>query len=517
MLGSRLDLATRLSQHLSQQQLRFVRLLELNAPELDEAVEHELEANPALTTVEAAPSPIPLSQSSTPSYFNFGSRALNYDPDQPVFSPADNSDSLADILVRQIDERKVSPEVARIARYIVGNLDNNGWLTRSLPNILNDLAINHNVVADEETAREALELVRSLDPPGIAGENLAQTLLLQLQRLPRSQQRDDAIAILTDYFREYHMRHSHKIISGLNISRQRLDAANSLILSLNPKPGAPYGGRDATQAAVIIPDFIISDEDGVLTIQLTNRIPELSIEESFSEAMANMKTAKAARQELRQELRRHRELKKDRKAPDNAVERRGGHSPEGMQFITARYNEARDFIQLIRQRQQTLMSVMTAIVDYQKTYFETGDIFTLRPMMLKDIAAMTGLDISVISRSTANKYAVMPWGEIMALKSFFSGKVNGPAPGHPKPGKEPSEAGTTDHSTPAENDADSLTNRQIQAAIAGLIEEEDPRHPLSDEKLRARLAALGYDISRRTIAKYRDRAEIPVARLRKKF
>ncbi|MDE6271785.1 MAG: RNA polymerase factor sigma-54 [Muribaculaceae bacterium] len=502
-MHSRLDLATRLTQHLTQQQLRFVRLLELNAPELDEAVEHELEANPALTYAEPSPLPSPPPPPSSPSYFDFGSRALNYDGDQPSFSPADNSESLSDILFRQIDERKVRPEVALTAKYIVGNLDSNGWLTRSLPNILNDLAINHDHEVDDATGREALQLVRSLDPAGIAGENLAQTLLLQLQRLPKSQERDDAIAIISDYFREYHMRHSHKIISGLNISRQRLDAANALILSLNPKPGAPYGGNDATRAAVIIPDFIISDENGELTIQLTNRLPELTIEESFSEAMANLQAAKAERQRLKQQ-------QKSRKQNSN-----GTPAKDEDEFITSRYVEARDFIQLIRQRQQTLMSVMTAIADYQKTYFETGDIFTLRPMMLKDIANMTGLDISVISRSTANKYAVMPWGEIVGLKSFFSGKVNGPAPGHPRPsGNIRNPHGDT---TENRENTESLTNRQIQAAIADLIKEEDPRHPLSDEKIRAKLEEAGYDISRRTIAKYRDRADIPVARLRKKF
>lgn len=476
-MDTRLEIAHRLTQRLTQQQLRFVRLLELNAPEIDDAVERELEANPALTIEHADPTPDLSSDapdSNTPTYFNFGSRRLNADPDTPSFTPRDNSETLADILIRQISERDVSPEVAETARYIVGNLDSNGWLTRSLPRMLDDLAINRGQHVDDAIGREALDLVRSLDPAGVGAENLADTLLLQLRRLPESQRRDDAIGIISKFFREYHMRHSHKIISGLGISRERLDDANALILSLNPKPGAPYGGAEETAAAIIIPDFIVTDDDGELSIQLNGRTPELTIEESFAEAMREM-------------------------------EQQSKNTRKGSEFISSRFNDARDFIQIIQRRNRTLMSVMTAILSYQKEYFRTGDVFTLRPMMLKDLAATTGLDISVISRATANKSVAMPWGEVLPLRSFFSGKVNAPAPGHAKPSPE------------NETDDNDLTNRQIQAAISRLISKEDPGHPLSDERLRAILEQQGYDISRRTVAKYRDRAGIPIARLRKKF
>ncbi|MDE6235410.1 MAG: hypothetical protein K2M56_06645 [Muribaculaceae bacterium] len=503
-MENRLEIAHRLSQRLTQQQLRFVKLLELSAPELDEAVEHELEANPALTTEDAAASAADTPRegagrdSNSPSYFNFGSRALNADPDAPAFTPRDNSESLTDILTRQIDEREVDPEVAETARYIVGNLDNNGWLTRSIPQMLNDLAIFQDRHVDTATAEKALELVRSLDPPGVGADNLADTLLLQLQRMSDSTARNDAIDIISRFFREYHMRHSHKIISGLGLSRQRLDAANQLILSLNPKPGALYGGAESTAAATIIPDFVISNDDDELTIQLTSRLPELTVESTFSEAVREMEQRK----------------RDDRK---------------GAEFIMSSFNDARDFIKIIRQRRQTLMSVMTAIVDFQKDYFETGDVYTLRPMMLKDIVALTGLDISTISRATANKYVALPWGEILPLKAFFSGRVNmtnfsgnsakatiqqtderTEEHGVLKPeNASATESVTTDH--------EALTNRQIQAAIAELIVDEDPRRPLSDEKIRNALEKQGYEISRRTVAKYRDRAGIPIARLRRKF
>lgn len=469
-MQSRLELHQRLSQRLTRQQLRFVRLLELNAPEMDDAVEHELEANPALTASEDSVEEnrneaADRSDTYVPPY-HYSYRQS--DSDTPGFTPRDNSESLADILKRQIAERGVPEDIAKTAEYIVGNIDSNGWLSRSLTQMLSDMEIYEGRHVNFPEGEKALELVRSLDPPGVGGESLPEILLLQLRRLPQSQERDDAINILSDYFREYHMRHAHKIISGLGISQKRLDAANHLILTLNPKPGAPYGGVDETSAAIIIPDFIVSDTEDGLSIQVNNKIPELAIEESFSEAMRNLKETRGSRK-------------------------------RGSEFISSRYNDARDFIALVRQRQQTLLSVMTAIVDLQKPYFETGDVFSLRPMMLKDVSAVTGLDISVVSRATANKYAAMPWGEVLPLKSFFSGRVN-----HSKDSDE-------------ETDSDAITNRQIQQAIARIISKEDPRHPLSDEKLRGKLKEEGYDISRRTIAKYRDRAGIQIARRRRKL
>lgn len=469
---------------------------------MNEQIEHELEENPALkiadgenkedlSTAAAASQSAP----GNPDYISYSGYHRNNDSESPAFSPRDNSETLTEVLERQIAERSLNPDEAAIAEYIVGNLDSNGWLTRSIPQIVNDLAINRDIHISEEEARKALEIVQSLDPPGIGGLNLADTLLIQLRRLPESQERNDAIEIISNYFKTYSMRHSHKIISGLRISQERLDKANKLIKSLNPKPGTQFGGTDSTMAAVIIPDFVITACNGDLTIRMPDHIPELAIEESFSEAM--------------------RELADRRSARD-----------KGHRFISSNYNNARDFIQLVKRRRQTMMGVMTAIADFQKDYFDTGDLFALRPMSLKDIASATGLDISTVSRATMNKYVQMPWGKVISLKSLFSGRVNAPPPGHSKK-SEPSEECNRENpqlteSNPSATGPDStgpdpLTNIQIQAAISGIVAEEDQRHPLSDEKLREVLRRQGYDISRRTIAKYRDRAGIPVARLRKKF
>ena len=460
MAGQELRINQRLGQFLTQQQLRFVKLLELNAPELDDAVQRELEANPALEAVDV-PDVATRESDPTPAYLR---RARNASSDAPDidFTPPDTSDTLSDYLVRQIFERDVPENVARMAEYIVGNLDSNGYLQRPLGKMLDDLAFQHDVEVPEKVGEEALALVRSLDPPGVGAENLRQCLMLQLERMPASAERNDALAIIGTQFEAFSMRHSHKIISALHISKERIDAANELILTLNPKPGAPFGGEAATAAGVIVPDFIVSREEGELYISLNNRYPELAVEESFSAAMHGM-------------------------------ERRRGRPRKGTEFVSARYNEARDFSNILQQRQQTMMAVMTAIVSIQREYFETADVYTLKPMMLKDIKKLTGLDESVVSRATANKYVSMPWGAVMPLRSFFSAEVK------------------------SEGGEETITNRKIEAKIKALVDAEDKRHPLSDEKLREALLKDGYDISRRTIAKYRDRQGILVARLRKEL
>ncbi|MDE6010638.1 MAG: RNA polymerase factor sigma-54 [Muribaculaceae bacterium] len=460
-----LQLSTRLGLHLTQQQLRFVELLEMNAPELDEAVERELEANPALEVRDAATEPERRPADETPYYLRHLPRQQG-GGELPDFTPPDNSESLYDVLLTQIAQRELPADVAAFAEYIVGNLDSNGYLRRPLRAMVEDLAYSRGLEIPADVAQRGYEVVRELDPAGVGAENLRDCLLLQLRRLPQSTVRDNAIRILDEQFEAFSMRHSHRIISALHLTREEIEEANSLILTLNPKPGAPYGGAEETAAGVIVPDYNVSRDDGELFISLNNRIPELAIEESFSEAVRGM------------ELRR-------------------GRPRKGTEFVRDRYKSAVDFINVLRQRQQTMLAIMTAIVAHQREYFETGDVYTLRPMMLKDIESATGYDKSVISRATNNKYVSMPWGVVLPMRSFFSDSVN---------------------SAPADDeDTDILTNRQIEAAIQELVDAEDKKHPLSDEKLRGELLKRGYDVSRRTVAKYRDRKGILVARLRKQL
>lgn len=452
-MAQELKMEQRIGMRLSQQQLRFVKLLEYNAPELDEAVERELEDNPALSVKdeeihEEVKYPVYASQA----------------PSEPTFfAPADTSESLYDNLYAQLSEKKLDPKIEYAARYIIGNLDSNGYLYRDIRMILNDMAFNQGVDLTEAEGREALQVVRSLEPVGIGASNLQDTLRMQLEALPESRNRDNALRIINEAFEAFSMKHKHRIVSSLKMTAKEVDDALDLILTLNPKPGAAlgYGAEDHTN--VIIPDFVVNNEDGELSISLNNRIPELQVDQSFEQAL-------------------------------NSMERtRKGRLKKGSEFIVSRYNEARDFIKILSQRQQTMLQVMTAIVKIQKEYFLTEDVYTLKPMMIKNVSEETGLDLSVISRATTNKFVATPWG-VFPLRFFFSDTV-----------------GETTGDVPI------ATNRKIEAEIASLVAAEDKHHPLSDQKIMEEMNKKGYELSRRTVAKYRDRQQIPVARLRKEL
>lgn len=452
-MAQSLKMDQRIGMRLSQQQLRFVKLLELNAPELDEAVERELEDNPALGVEEETSHE---DQERYPAYYAPAPEASSH-----TFTQADESETLYDHLYAQLSERRLSAAVESGARYIIGNLDSNGYLQRSLPQLIDDIAFGPGIDLTDAEAREALDAVRSLDPPGIGARDLKDCLELQLKALPVSEERDDALRIISEAYEPFTMKHKHRIISLLKLPEDRVDRALNLILSLNPKPGAALGHDPAEESNVIIPDFIVNNEDGNITIALNNKIPELRIEQSFEQAMASLERTSS------------------------------GRPKKGTEFIVSRYNDARDFLRVLTQRQETMMGVMSAIVKIQKEYFLTEDVYKLKPMMIKNVAELTGFDLSVISRATANKFVSTPWG-IFPLRFFFSDSIG-----------------------ESDDEGNVATNRKIEAEIATLVENEDKRHPLSDQRIMEEMIARGYDVSRRTVAKYRDRQGIPVARLRK--
>lgn len=441
---------------LSALQLRYTKLLEYTAPELEEAIERELEENPALEIDEDQPN-----LDDTPSYRLY---ARNSSPDDTTyeFSPADTGETLLDALLRQLSE-KTMPDLTRTtARYIIGNIDSNGYLRRPLEGIINDMAFGPGIEVDLATANEALEIVRGFEPYGVGANDLRECLRLQLIHLSQSQTSADALKIIDKQFEAFSMKHSHKLVSALKLSPERVKKAVDLIKSLNPKPGASFASSLDT-SNVIVPDLNVNVEDGQISISTNNRIPELTIDRTFTEAVAEI----------------------------NAQARK---AKKGNEFVFSRYNDARDFIKILKQRQDTLINVMTAIVKIQEEYFLTQNIYRLKPMMIKDIAALTGYDLSVVSRATTNKHVNTPWG-VFPLRFFFSDSI----------GSESSD------------DVEVLTNRKIEAEITKIVEQEDKKHPLSDEKIRLEMLKKGYDVSRRTIAKYRDRKGIPVARLRKEM
>lgn len=473
----RLNQEQKLSQRLSPMQIRFVKLLEMNSPEADEMVRREIDDNPALEvdsefdnqrtedgsqfneTAEDVQRADYNDEDDIP-YYRLEANNKSADDSYYEFIPQDDDETLYDYLTRQLEERKLNADVEFVARYIIGNLDSNGYLRRDLLAIVDDLAFNQGIEISEADAQEAFAEVRSLEPHGIGAVNLQDCLLMQLKALRENEISSLAIKMIRDFFEAFSMKHYHKIISGLKIKDETFKQILNLVLSLNPKPGASIGGS-YTDGAIqhITPDFFIDiSDDGEITISLNNRIPELRIEESFSKAMELMESNA-----------------KKRDSKSNA-------------FVLSRYNDARDFIEAIKLRQQTLFSVMSAIVKIQKEYFLTEDEHTLRPMGLKDVAKSTGYDISVISRSTANKYVATSWG-ILPLRFFFSEGVG--------------------------EGSDEASAREIQAAIRKIVEEENKRSPFSDDQICKILKNKGYDVSRRTIAKYRDRLGIPVARLRK--
>lgn len=455
-----LSLEQKTVMRLSAQQLRFTKLLEYTAPELEEAIDRELEENPALEIDEEQTLP----QEEIPRYRLYSPQNQNPDDQAYDLSPADYGETLLDALLRQLSERSIPDLTRTTARYIIGNIDSNGYLRRPLQGIINDMAFGPGINVDEATATEALDIVRSFEPYGVGATDLKDCLRLQLIRLPKTRVSQDALDIISEQFEAFTMKHSHKIVSALKISPERVKDAVTLIKSLNPKPGAAYASSYES-SNVIVPDINVNVEDGEISISTNNRIPELAIDRTFAEAVAELNASANSRK-----------------------------AKKGNEFILSRYNDARDFIRILKQRQETLLNVMTAIVNIQKEYFLTQNIYRLQPMMIKDIAAMTGYDLSVVSRATTNKHVSTPWG-VFPLRFFFSDSI----------GTENSE------------EVDVLTNRKIEAEITKIVEAEDKKHPLSDEKIREEMLRKGYDVSRRTIAKYRDRKGIPVARLRKEM
>lgn len=503
-----------LALRLAPQQLRYVRLLEMNASELDEAVVRELEANPALGEADAPVSPSADSSArrddreygDMPAY-RPGHLATS--EDVPTFVIPSEGASMYDILDEQLGSLVLRPEVLRGARYIVASLDSNGYLRRDLNSLADDMFLNHGISISPDDLREALRVVQSLDPAGVGGTSLQETLLLQLRRMPQSLTRDDAIRILTDEFDAFSKKHIHRLGSAAGMGRDRVTEAVELIRGLNPKPGASLGTEGLEESLVIVPDVVLErDENGDLSVNLNNRFPELTIQKSFAQAVAEMEAGAQKRSDS----------KGDR------------------EYILSNYNDARDFMRILNRRQQTLVDVVTAIIKIQKEYFDTEDVYALRPMMLKDIASLTGLDLSVISRATSGKYLETPWG-IFPLRFFFSDSKgeehggrrsgsdgNGGSSGRSgnsgssgSDGNYGSDGSSGNYGSSGSAGDNTLTNRMIEAIIRRLVQGEDKHHPLSDEKLRRAMLAEGYDLSRRAITKYRDRIGIPVARLRKEY
>ena len=459
-----------LQQKLSPQQIQMIKLLELPTVQLEQRIKQEIEDNIVLEEEHASeeeeqPQQISvdeyLREDDTPSY---KSRINNYSKDdkqRPVFLTEGRS--LPEYLLEQLGFRNLSERDMRLAAYLVGSIDEDGYLRRDLESVADDIAFTLGIETSAEELERLLGVLHELEPAGIGARNLRECLLLQMAQIPiNSRPRRLARKILTNYFEEFVKKHYEKLMSRLQVSEEDFREAIAEIRRLSPKPGNLYaeGGTDTTP--YIIPDFILDYQDGRFQLSLNSyNVPEVRVNRRYMDMIREMVGSDGTVRE------------KDK---------------EAIQFVKNKIDSAKWFISAIKQRHDTLMRTMQTILDYQQEYFKDGDKSKLRPMILKDIADRTGLDVSTISRVVNSKYVQTQFG-IILLKSLFSEAMQ-------------TESG------------EEVSSYEIKNILQECIDEEDKRHPLTDETLMDILNSKGYRIARRTVAKYREMLGIPVARLR---
>lgn len=472
-----LSLSQRQQQTLAPLQLQYVKALEMTAPEFDEEVRRELDDNPALEAVsetsdteiesfgESAEQLQKADYSDPDEMPSYLLEAHNRSADDPVREhiAVSSGETLMDSLTRQLDEMVgLSDDQRQIARYIIGNIDDNGYLTRTPAAMANDISVATGVDVDTQQVNTALKKVRLMEPAGVGAIDLRDTMLLQLQRRKEGGHAlTVATEIVRDYFDLLSKMHLDRLRSLLGLTPEQLEDAMRLIRTLDPKPGAQVGGAEDERIRHISPDFYVeSDSDDNITLTLGGHSPQLQIEESFRvDPESQSKDMRLSRME-----------------------------EAARAFVRQKRDEAAMFIKASEMRRATLRRVMTAIINLQREFFLTDNPMKLRPMVLKDVAAVTGDDMSVISRATAGKYVATRQG-VYPLKYFFNE--------HRKEG-------------------DDSSTHQVLEIIRTLIDEEDKKSPLSDEAITAALRGRGIEIARRTVAKYREKIGAPVARLRRR-
>lgn len=472
-------------QRLSPLQMQVIKLIELNNVEVEERIKQELEDNPAIETADndinkdvdntedsglaedLTQDDIILgdyfSEDDVPDY-----RIRNYsdksEPDFIEFGYYDDK-SLHDYLLEQTGLLDLDENKQIIAEYIIGNIDENGYLQRDLLSISNDLLFQQNMDVTPLQLEDMLYEIQDFDPAGVGARDLQECLILQLRREKLSNEVELANKIIEEYFDEFSKKHYDKIIRQMDISQDDLKRVIEVIISLNPKPGNTVGGSMQTAMNNITPDFIVDTYNNEVTIQLNNsNIPSLQVNRNFSEMIKGFN---------------------DNKTSMSADDK------QAMLFMKQKVDSAKWFIDAVKQRQNTLQRTMEAIVKIQYDFFITEDETMLKPMILKDVAEITGFDISTISRVSNSKYVQTNTG-IYPLKFFFSEAMQ-----------------TTE--------GEDISSREVKLILKECIDSENSSKPLTDDQLTKILNEKGYVIARRTVAKYREQLNIPVARLRKKL
>jgi len=476
------NLSQKLQQKLSPQQIQLMKLVQLQTQSLEARIKQEIEENPALQegkekaednfendasderevrdSMEEINWDDYLGDDETPDY---RTKANNYSSDDEMYeAPVLVNESFHDSLISQLRLRDLSSEELELVVYLVGTIDDDGLLRRDLIDIVDDLAFSQGVFTEEKELERLLEIIQDLDPPGVGGRDLRECLMLQLERKRPSFKVNLALSILDNHFDSFVKRHYQKLMDRLGVNEDELRDAIEEIGRLNPKPGGSSNLSRPTEN--VIPDYNLQIVDDELELTLNGRnAPELSLSRQYRDMLEHYKASKEK----------------------NKAEK------EAALFVKQKLDSAKWFIDAIVQRQQTLMLTMQSILNYQRDYFLTGDERKLRPMILKDIAEEIGMDISTVSRVASNKYIQTPYGTFL-IKRFFSESMTN-------------------------SDGEEVSTREIKKILEDTVGEEDKRKPMTDDALAKILKEKGYPIARRTVAKYREQLDIPVARMRKEL
>lgn len=458
-------------QKLSPLQIQTIKLIELPIQELEQRIKSEFEDNPVLDDSPAEgrddddqPKDVSIDEfkddDSIPAY---KLHVNNYGKDErPEYNTFSVKESFSQTLLDQLGFRRLDEHKMAVGAYIICSLDDDGYLRRDLDSIVDDLAFRENIETDYEEVLEMLQVIQSFDPAGVGARDLRECLVLQLKSMKDSEDVNNALTILTEHFQEFTNKHFNKIMSRMGIDETQMKAAIAKIVKLNPAPGGQIDDSYNDQAQQIVPDFILDVVDGQLKLSMPRfNIPEVRLSKKYAEMLEASKNSGDKSQK------------------------------EAVTFVKQKLDSAKWFVEALKQRYNTLESTMNAILEYQHDYFLDGDEVNLRPMVLKDIAEKTGFDISTISRVVNSKYIETHFG-IFPLKYFFSEGLEN-------------------------KDGEEVSTRELKKALRELVDSEDKSKPLTDDQLVTEMNKRGYNVARRTIAKYRDQLAIPKARLRKEL
>ena len=476
-------LSQKLSQRLSPQQIQLMKLIQLPTLSFEQKIQQELEENPALESGKEKDETYEdednnqeeereiietdfdvdeyLSDDDIPNYKTYSNNYSPDDDDNKV--PYAAGKSFSEYLKSQLHGFRLDEEEEQISEFLIGSIDSAGYIRREIEDIIDDLAFTQSLYTTKEKVKNTLKIIQRLDPAGIGASDLRECLLIQMKRKPRKKSIDHAIEILDKGFEIFSKKHYEKLKQKFKLSDDELKLAIEQIEHLNPKPGASYSSR-SQPVDQITPDFTIKIKNGELELSLNSRnAPQMHISKDYNNMLKGYKE--------------NPKKNKDQK--------------KALLFIKQKLDSAKWFIDAIKQRQNTLISTMSCIIDIQKEYFLTGDERNLKPMILKDVAEKIDMDISTVSRVANSKYVDTPYG-IILIKDFFSESMKN-------------------------DDGEDVSTREIKNILQNIIKKEDKQKPYTDSKLVEALKEKGYPIARRTVAKYREVLDIPVARLRKEI